>query len=446
MMDGWRFEEDIVEPMQEQPQESYPAWAGRNVAGGLASAASGFGGVPGQVERLVESIAIPRPDHNRQPQFYPEQQQPELAQYIQQAQKERQQGSPEPSMEPVLPGAEQIKETLGKALPEGYLAPRNQAEQTYQDFAEDLGALLFPLGGEAATLGKAGKAAVISGVGNLSKLATQKMDLDESGSNMVKVGTMLMTSFGMQPFLRNRAKQMYDQVKSITPETRTITSTPIKSLVQRLRKEFVQSGNVALDSKAAFEKKALEPLELLAATDKTNLRNLIDWKQDLGKTYREIAHYDDAGRFIKELRQGLNDTLKRNPEIPKEISSLLSNADDIYIGTALSDKALNFVRNLTGVQKILGGSTLGTGALLSAILYPEKTAKTLGTAAALGSVAVVGSRIKGFLTLPGVRNEYVKMIAAAGKESAPGVLKHLNNIVEDIKENEEESGGWQFES
>jgi hypothetical protein len=145
---------------------------------------------------------------------------------------------------------------------------------------------------------------------------------------------------------------------------------------------------------------------------------------------------------MSKLSKSVNDSIKNNPEVPKEIATMLSDADNIYRGIASSEKAINFIKNLSGIEKI-GGSGIGLATGVYAASNPEKTKKVLASAAALGAGAKGFSMMKDIITNPSMGNEYIQMMKAASKESAPAVLRHANKLAQSLKQDEDE-GEWEI--
>lgn len=418
-----KFEEKEVS----QPETSFGK-AARVGLGALSSGVSGLAGVPRNLLDTANSlINLTRPEMSDEVRQNLKSH-PELEEFAT--------GNIIPTG--LTPSSKQVKETIGNALPEGYLNPQGETEESIQEFASDIGSLLFPLTGST----KIGKAAKIAGVPNLAKFLTKKLGGSEELQEGVKLGTTLLTTFGMQDSLKTRAKKMYDKIEEIVPDNASINTKPIREVMEKASK-FSGRGNINVASKKAVNE-VLSSLDEISSGNRIGIKDLIAFKQDMNESLTNaFKNHPRAGKYLSEITQGINNSLKNNPEIPKNVGKLLTDADNIWIGVNAGNKASEFIKRYS--------DKLSKYSALTGLFSPITAIKGIGAGAigALTSPASAGliGFTKNLANNPTVRNEYAKMISGALKDSGPIFLKHahkLNDALERSQTSEYESIGSKF--
>lgn len=413
---------------QNQGDETYLGKAARVGLGALSSGISGLAGVPRNILDTANSlINLTRPEMSEEVRQSLKSH-PELESFAT--------GNVIPTG--LTPSSQQVKETIGKALPEGYLNPQGESEESIHEFANDIGALMFPLTGAT----KIGKAAKIAGVPNLAKFLTKKLGGSEELQEGVKLGTTLLSAFGMQDSLKTRAKKMYDKIEEIVPETASISTKPIRDVMDKAAK-FSGRGNINVASKKAVNE-VLTALDDISSGNRIGIKDLIAFKQDMNESLTNaFKNHPRAGKYLSEITQGINNALKNNPEIPKNVGKLLTDADNIWIGVNAGNKASEFIKRYS--------DKLSKYSALTGLFSPITAIKGIGAGAvgALTSPASAGliGFTKNLASNPTVRNEYAKMIGGALKDSGPIFLKHahkLNDTLEKTQPSEYESAGSNF--
>lgn len=408
--------------------ESYLGKAARVGIGALASGIGGLAGVPRSILDVANSaINLTRPDMTDDVRRSLEAH-PDLASFAT--------GNVIPTG--LTPSSEDVKQAIGKALPEGYLKPQGDTEESIQEFASDIGSLMFPLTGAT----KLGKAAKISGIPNLAKFLTKKLGGSEELQEGVKLGTTLLSTFGMQDSLKTRAKKMYDKIEEIVPDTASISTKPIREVMEKASK-FSGRGNINVASKKAVNE-VLSSLDEISSGNRIGIKDLIAFKQDMNESLTNaFKNHPRAGKYLSEITQGINNALKNNPEIPKNVGKLLTDADNIWIGVNAGNKASEFIKRYS--------DKLSKYSALTGLFSPITAMKGIGAGAvgALTSPASAGliGFTKNLASNPTVRNEYAKMISGALKDSGPIFLKHahkLNDALEKSQPDEYESIGSKF--
>ena len=390
--------------------------AARIGAGALASGISGLAGVPRNILDAANSaINLTRPEMTEDVRRNLEAN-PELSSFAT--------GNVIPSE--YIPSGNQLKETIGKVLPDGYLNPQGETEESIQEFASDIGSLLFPIGGSTGVV----KAAKIAGFPNAAKFFTKKIGGSKEQQESVKLATTLLGAFGLQDSLKKRASDMYNKIEEIVPDNFKISSNPVRQLISKVEK-FSLRGDTGVESKKAVND-VLKNLKSVLKGEDVDLKDLIAFKQDTNeRLINAFKNHPRAGKQLKDISQGLNSILKSHVEVPKNVSSLLYNADNIYQEVKEAEKVHNFlIKNAESISKI---------PIIGSLLAPLKIAKNVigGVLDPITGPVTQGSKnifdfVRNFSN-ESVRNEYARMMGGAIKENTPLFLKHANNLGNELK-------------
>lgn len=408
------FDEQVPEQPQAQPKES-------NILGMLKAGAGGFAGVPRNVIDMIKGVRESSTQAARKAFLTPEQQQ-----MAQQSPGEKLVGGAFGAAQKVLPQTETVKESLG------YQQPTDKYEQAAHQFAEDIGSMLFPFPGSGGRkiATQALRAAGISGAGNAAKFLTQEISGDQSLAEKVKLGTMLITSFGLQDKPRQQAERMYQQLDELVPSAQPISSSPIRNLSQMIEDKYSGIGDIGSPGKQAMND-VLRRMERISSGPRTDLKELIAFKKDAPARWKEFAKLDKtAQHWLGRLEEGISNSLKKNPDVPKDISRLLTDADEIWSGMSKTNRAIKYMKSLTPIAKLAGGAT-GAAGVLGAVLFPEQAKKAgmgaLG-AAALSSPVIGYNVMKDIIQKPALRSAYTNMMASALKENAANTVRYAKRF------------------
>ncbi len=394
-------------------EESFLGRAARIGSGAIASGISGLAGVPRNILDAANSlINVTRPevtDEVRQNL----KSRPELESFV----------TSDVIPSHLIPSSKDVKETIGKPLPEGYLNPRGDTEETIQEFASDLGSLLFPISGQA----KLGKSAILSGIPNAAKFLTKKLGGSESTQEGIKLGTALLTSLGMQDSLKTRGSKLYNKIEEIVPDNLSINEGSVNNLINDVSSKFTSRGNVNVGSKKAVSE-VIDGLKKISSDGRISLKNLISFKQDMNESLKDsFKNVPRAGKYLSDIQKGINRILKGNSEIPKNISNMLSDADNLWTGYRAGEAVTDFMKK--NAKKI---SKYGALALLNPALAAKGAA--IGGAAYAATPAI--GIVKNLLTNPTARNAYANMVSGAIKGSSPLFLKNAHKLNESLEKSQ----------
>lgn len=459
--------QDFYRPQKGEPQEGSIDWLLRNLTSGASSAAGGLAGVPKNIADLLQgvnsfskSIAAPLvPEELRQ-------------QYLQPGSSPYE--APLEAASNILPSAAGTKETIGSALPEDYLKPRNQGEKVWQDINEDIGSMLFPAGGStkgvttalksagvpsagavANFLGKSTKSfakkAALSGAGNITKEAARRAGFTPLVQEGLKAGAMLMTGMKLEGSVKQQAADMYNEAKPLIGPEGKVKTKPVLDEIDKITKEFLNTGDKSAPYKLAvkdtldavgdsifdlqpgtyakisdFEKQVLKD-----SIKDTSALNLLDFKQDIGNrvnNLKDVAGSTKAAGQLKQFGYHLGNVIKDSPDVSEKARTLLKNADPIWSNLANAETAINNIRNNPYLQKQKFSGLRQLIGIGAAVPELAQTAVREGGA----GLAQLGYSTKHLLTVPAIRDQYLKFSDAALRNAIPAMNKEgaiLNQLV-----------------
>jgi hypothetical protein len=387
--------------------------AATSALGGLAEVPSALAGLASSIYRIGEPYKDLTEEQIKQ---LPEEQQRKIAE-----QRElTNQTDIFSKAQKVLPTAESIKEKAKEYLPEGYLEPKNETERFIYDVGEDLGTLLFPLGTPPKLL----KAGGIALGGNIGKYLTKSIGGGEKAQNRAKIGSMIATAFGMQPFIKSKISAYYDSLKNSPAIESPIVTKNINQIVNNIERTHSRIGSPKVPSKKFLNEVIDDYKKNVSPAHRSVVRDVWAFKKDLGEYYKKAPK--EAKPFLEEMRKAVNDSLKKNPEVPEFIKDTLTEVDQLNTGLVNSKKAQDFINDTFGhlPKKVFKYSAISASPVKGLI----KGAGAYAGIKTLAGAARVGGVIKELFTNPAFRNAYAEFATAALKESKTGLIKSLNKL------------------
>ncbi len=439
-------EQSFVYPEPEPEPQSYLGSALQKGAQVGAGVLAGAAGVPESIQSLLRSWESRHQPTQEEFEEQIKDKTPEMQKVLMQMYEE--------SGKPIipLPSTEQVKEVIGKALPEGYLEPRDEFEQVISNISEDFGALLFPMPGTGITkLGVgAGRKLAAAGLGNIVEYLGKSIGLPEWAQKGLKAGTMLATSLKLDKSIQQRAVNIFSKTEEIG-KNKDILLRPVKSVLKDFEKDVIHGTtgaarrtlkegikDLGIPSKSELKRAAqalqkqyaknLQELPFKKAMDmvernqKVNLRQVVRFKKTLNDVYPKIP--GSNGAELTKVNRKINNLLKRSKYVPKGFGEMLETADELWTGVEQSKKANKFIwDSIKGIKNL---------SPLALLLNPVRTLQILGAAAA-GATAGLPSAatyaiLKNFSTNKSLQNEYLKMASAAVKENAAALIKPAQKI------------------
>ncbi len=326
----------------------------------------------------------------------------------------------------LLPSSENIRSGLSQLAPSGYLEPHTEREQLADEIVSDVASLMIPIGPLKAV--NPLKALGISGASNIASYLTKNIGGSEKAQTGVKLGTMLLTSLGMGPSLKNKAEQLYKTAEeSIIPGER-IPANSLQKTLNKITKDYTTKGLTKSAGKADVER-IVDEVKSFIHDDKIGLHDLWVVKKDMNDAISKVGFHTKGGRELKILEEEMKSVLKNSPN--KAFSSALSAADEIYGGAQRAKDINEYIKGIVN-NKVFGGT-----ALFAILHNPGATLPNAARVAGLGAATLGGMHAKEILSnilkSPAIRNEYAAMMNAAAKENSKLVIRHakkLNKAIE----------------
>jgi len=318
-----------------------------------------------------------------------------------------------------LPSKESTKNTIAKftGLPDRYINPQNSAEEFIDEFVSDAASTMA--GGGTGFL----KSLAISGLGNLAKLIPKSIGLSKGAQEGTKIGTMLLTSWGLGPKLKDVAEGIYDEAKVLAKGKR-LPADHIKSVADKIENEYISKGAIT------DEKKVVENI-INQIKDKIPSKNVTDFdlsdiwqmKKDMSDPINKIRQGSEAQKHLGDIRSAIDTSLKNSPHT--KFSNLLSKADKLYAGvkegSAANDYILNTLKN-NGMSL----NSVGAYKFLKALISnPLVTSAAVGVPwAGVNGLLMINNMLKN----PEVRKQYIKFIGAGLKRDAHTLIRSAKEI------------------
>ncbi len=409
-----------IERKNESPLYSGLKEAGRIGVGALASGISGLAGVPRNILGAANSLI-----NMTRPEVRPEvlknlESHPELKSFVT--------GNVIP--EQYVPSGEDIKESIGKVLPEDYLKSSGQHQDFVNEIASDIGSMMFPLSGGT----KISKALKVSGLGNLAKYLSKNLGVSEGTQEKIKTGTMLLSSLGFGSGIRDKGEELFKKADAEIPKTLSIKSNPIRKIISDSA-EWTEKGVRGLKQKVIV-RDIIKDLDEASSGNKIGVRDIIQFKRDVGNVLKQQARdldkkdWGELQHQVSKIYKGLNSAIKNNPDVPKNISDLATRMDDIWSNVKQADRASAWIKSKSDSLVKMGGGAAAIGKIIGGNYSPiALSAAALGKLGSMtsGASGKVYSLLKNISDHPSVRNEYFNMLKAAAKENTPLFIKHANN-------------------
>lgn len=420
----------LIKPVAQESQgESLLGSLARVGTGAVTSALGGLAEVPSALSGLASSIyRIGEPYKDlteEQIRQLPEEQQ----QKIREQRRLTEETDIFSKAQKVLPTSESIKERAKEYLPEGYLEPKNEAERFVYDVGEDLGTLLFPLGAVPSAL----KAGGIALGGNVGKYLTKYVGGSKTAQEGAKIGSMLATSFGMQPFIKNRVRAFYDALQESPAIEKPIVTKNINHTINEIERTFSGIGASNAPSKKLVNE-VIKDWKSVSPGNQSVIRDVWEFKKDLSDRYAQATAKElkRAKPALNKIQESINSALKNNEEIPVFFKENLKEADLLNTGLANSKRAQDFIHKHLGKFGVKGAKYGVVPFIQQLVTSPSRTIG-LATVGAVGAGLTSGAArtvgvLKELLTNSAFRNAYGQFVNAALNENKTSLSKAFNKI------------------
>lgn len=290
-----------------------------------------------------------------------------------------------------------------------------------------LAALTGAFGGVSNALRALKGIGITQGAGNFAKWLAKEAGESDEFANTAKLGTTLLTAFGMAPQLKEVARNTYTAAENGIPSGLPVSArnkADIQSAAFELngilnRPTSGYTGDLTILPYVANAQK----LEYKDAFDAIKSIRLSD--NNLSKASR-VALDTFYRRVVKDL--------KSNPEVPKSTTELFNKAADMWRNLKNSEDAVSFIASLPVVGRALKSNDLAGLLGIGLIGTYSPTAAVLGA----GTMGIKkGMDIAQALNLmsksPAMRDYYGKVMKAALQYDGANTAKYLfglNKMVE----------------
>lgn len=423
-----------LKPIQQQPKSNPDnmLWKGANEAarlgtGAAVEAASSFGGVPSNIvdfaNYLINKTRIKEPEEfQRLMQDIPE----ELRGQLKVDESVDQLPNP-------FPGKESIKDFASKGLPEDYLKSSSKTQDFINEVSSDIGSMMFPIGGSAP---KVLKTLGVAGTSNAAKLIGQSLGLSKETNEKIKMGTALAASFGFQDGIKKQAEKVYSDIKPLLKKDVLLSPSKFSNAFEDL-KGAIKKGGGSSTTGSEYQKwldtNVLKTGEkLLNKKNHIRLSDIVEFKKTIRDWYQDASKLGlkKALPHLKELNDKVQNILKNNPEVPKNISDKLIKSDLLWTSYNQAQDLSKWIANASKKVTGAGVSLAAAGKFLGGTVLPGSILSAIGGAGYAGAplIAQVPNMMRSIFTNSAARIEYTKMMAAAVKHNTPLFIKHSKKL------------------
>lgn len=388
----------IGEPNSEE--ETFPQYLTRNATRIGSRVAETIGGIPGDIQNLIESGVFAGLEgaigH------------PVTAELREKARLKSERA----------PTSSELKNISQKSS-KGYTKPKNNYEELTDEYAETVSSLLGPM--------KFRKALGISALGTAAKKGAELLGAEKGTQDASKLGTMLVASMvnpkGVKQFYTN----LYKQAEKLAPEGTFVSGKHLQEKLLSLKKDLEKG---TLDR---FETKVLEQTNRVLEKikdGKVDVNHMIASQRSINGVAGDPEFFRRGEHLFPRLQNAVKDTIKtyKNPEFLKK----WNNANEAFSGLHESQKMTRFI------EKELGNKPI-KHAIIAAIAetaggYPEAIIPTIGgAAAALGTVKGI-ELTKRILSNKTLRKYYGDVLLSAAKQNSGALLKSAEKLDKKINQ------------
>lgn len=393
----------ILPEQMEKPQESALSTGLRGVGRTVARAAETVAGLPGDILQLGGNLAVgaarkldPEGLGKYTPDFY----------------------SPLPTSERLKSGTEMI---TGKAL-----MPQSSKERAYDDFVSDVTALASPgFLGKGKFIGKFGtslkNAFKVAGAGNLASFLSQEVGVSEPTAHKIKLGTMFLTSAGLQGGLNKAVKNAY-ATADLVPEGIEISAKPAYAKLLNIEEKLASQAFPDKD-------KIGEILNPILSSFKSGN---IDYKQAWNLKKQANEWYPKLGTSARNELRKITDVLRKDiieeaPKLVKDpaLNPLLTSAskgikfgDELFRDINASYAIKDWINNNLSFGKYAAGGLIGQ--------FLGLPVKGIGTA--VGGTQALANILTPIVKSPAIRTVYGNILKEAARENMPAVIRNVEKL------------------
>lgn len=331
-----------------------------------------------------------------------------------------------------IPSTGDLMEKFDKLTDNKY-EPKSEQEALLQEIGSDVASLMIP----ARSVGGVFKALSGSILGNLAKEGVKGLDYGGKSQAAAKIGTMMAVSMINPKGADKYVDHLYNKAYSNLPKDAVISSERFSKDLINL-KEDLKRGLVNVESKKPVLN-AIRDVERNIKDGSVKIRDLTEAKKNLNEQ-RAAKIYDPEFKGGKKARESLKKNYgKLANAIDRSIEEYgktnetffrpYKEAQQGWAGIEQSKRASEFLKRTIKNYKL--GSSISTGLALK--YFPQ-----IGIGSAVGAYSGLKSyeMMHRVFMNPTLRKYYMQTLIEASKDNAPGVIKNLKKMNDDLeKEN-----------
>ena len=409
-------QQQAEKPMKEQGQDPFAEvrikkvegmpWlyeGGRHAARLGSRIAETIGGIPGDVQSLVESGVFAGLEKLIGHEVTPEMRE-ESRRLTERA-----------------PSTKELRE-ISKEVTGEFTEPQSDIEKTGDEIVSTLASLLGPM--------KFRNALGVSLGSQLAKEGLKVLGTEEGTQEAGKLGTMFLISAMNPGGAMKYASKQYEKANELSKGASVIASQ-LKNNLKDLETNLVKG--VSTTEKNTVLKPIRELLEKIHKDGKIPVHELTAAKRDVNKLIGEPETLKGAKRLLLGLGKEIDKAIKPYEKVNVPFSKAYRPANEIFGAVMQGNKASNFVKKYLGSHSILG-----TAMAEASAGYPEAIIPTIaGVAGAHGLARSIDffTRLKKSSEL---RKYYGHAMIAAAKEDA-AALRLYSSRIDELMEKDQSS-------
>lgn len=317
-----------------------------------------------------------------------------------------------------LPATSQVKEKITQIAPE-YFTPKTPGEEATSEFVQDLTSFLHPLFGPIGKA-QAAKSLVTAGLGNLAKWGAKEIKLPEGYQEGVKVGTMLMSSLGLnKPNIGKKISEWYQKTAKLLPKGVGIEATNLKGTMKNVLEEFgpelgdaSNPGRIYVDKKVANLQNAINESKNTIPVEQAQA-----FVKDFNSEYRAGTVPHNAKAPMGQLIEGLKDTVMKIKDEYPEFTEAYERGSEMLRTMNTTGRVSDFIKRVAdGLKELRTPIAVATGGTGLAVVEGVRASKP------------IVKFIENLNRSKGIRSAYLDMVKNAAKENATATARSIERL------------------
>lgn len=304
---------------------------------------------------------------------------------------------------------------LSEESTQGFTSPQNNVEKSADEFVELATSLLGPM--------KFRRALGVALGSQAAKEGTKVLGLGEGTQEAGKFGTMFLLSAINPGGALKYASSQFEKANQLAKGA-SINSKQLSSNLSNLKTDLLKGVSTSEKSTVL---KPIEELIEKTKSGKTPVQELTAAKRDINKLMGEPDILKGAKKLLKVVGKEVDNAIKPFEKINPAFSKAYRPANEIFGSVMQGNKAQNFIKRNLGVKSVLG-TLIGE----TALGHPEFMIPTL---AGIGGALATAKGVDFFVRLaksPELQKFYVKAMSAAAVEDLGSLRYYSNKIDEEI--------------